>query len=101
MAFRKSVSRPRAAAAMLLFVLMAQPASAIGYCSRPTAPSCPMMGKFNNDWEFNSCKSEMNSYQNDVERYGDCLAQEQSAVIREYNEAVERFNCYARGSSFC
>lgn len=83
-----------------------QPASAIGlFCTRPTAPSCPMMGKFDSDWEFNSCKSEMESYQDSIERYFDCLNKdlndEKSATVREYNEAVERFNCYARGSSFC
>jgi hypothetical protein len=94
------LSRRLAVLAMVL-VWLIQPAAAIGYCSRPTAPSCPMMGKFDSDWEFNSCKSEMQSYQDDVERYGRCLAEEQAAVIREFNEAVERFNCYARGSSFC
>ncbi|CAI9403664.1 hypothetical protein ANOBCDAF_04464 [Pleomorphomonas sp. T1.2MG-36] len=60
-----------------------------------------MMGKFDSEWEFNSCKSEMESYQNDVDSYVRCLSRESSSVIDEYNEAVERFNCYARGSSFC
>ncbi len=84
--------------AALLFSA-AQPAMA--YCSRPTAPSCPVLGKFDSEWEFNSCKSEMESYQSDVDSYVSCLSRESSSVINEYNEAVERFNCYARGSSFC
>ena len=87
-----------AVAAVPLF-LVAQPAMA--YCSRPATPSCPVLGKFDSEWEFNSCKSEMESYQSDVDSYVSCLSRESSSVIDEYNEAVERFNCYARGSSFC
>lgn len=90
-----------AAAAMCLAVTY-QPAPAMGlFCTRPTAPSCPVMGKFDSDWEFESCKSEMESYQDSIEHYFDCLNDEKSATVREYNEAVERFNCYARGGSFC
>jgi hypothetical protein len=87
--------------AILFLTAIAQQASAAMYCTRPRDPDCPMLGKFDSDYEFQSCKSDMESYQVAVNKYAQCLDDEKSSTIKEFNKAVERFNCYARGETMC
>ncbi|NEH44747.1 hypothetical protein GR215_23150 [Rhizobium leguminosarum] len=79
------------------------------YCSEPSAPSCASrFGEFDDEWEFDRCKREMESYKDDVERFIGCNNDEAEAAITkarddnenstsEYNDAVEAFNRRARG----
>lgn len=74
------------------------------YCSEPSAPYCAnSYGAFENEDEFNSCKSELESYKSDVEEFTGCNKREaQEAIdkaqraneeaIGEFNEVVESFN---------
>lgn len=76
-----------------------QPASA--YCTQPSVPSCPSTGRFYNDSEISSCRSDMSAYESQVRAYASCLNNEADAALREYERAVARFNCYAGGSTMC
>ncbi|MGO7370405.1 hypothetical protein ACCT04_16405 [Rhizobium ruizarguesonis] len=78
--------------------------NAFAYCSEPSAPSCASsFGEFGDQWKFDRCKREMESYKDDVENFIGCNNDEAEAAIRkarddsesaksEYNDAVEAFN---------
>lgn len=71
------------------------------YCSEPTAPSCASRyGSFDDEWEFERCKREMDSYKDEVESYIDCNNQqarrENDDAISNYSSAVDSFNRRAR-----
>jgi hypothetical protein len=84
------------AAATLIFAVYAPPLRAD--CFEPTAPSCATStGEFDDDSEFRLCKSEMESYQSEVEEFLACQKRKSQDAIDEYNEAVESFNRRARG----
>ena len=94
-----------------------------GLCSEPSEPSCLMFNTgFEDEWAFNNCKSEVESYISNVEMYRSCLddeanekiseiqrlkgeindvREEQSSAVAKANTVIERFNCYARGESYC
>jgi len=79
-----------------------QPAAAsLLFCKRPAAPTCPYLGAFNDEIEFNSCKFETEDYQRKVKTYINCLREESDATLKEYNRVIDRFNCYAGGGQFC
>lgn len=60
---------------------------------RPTLPSCQdLYLPFSADWEFDSCRSEMEAYQRELNSYLDCLSSEADQAIAEYNAAVADFN---------
>lgn len=81
---------------------------AVAYCSKPSAPYCATsFGEFGDQWELDRCKSEMESYQDDVRRYMSCRNDEaQTAVddaqsdnnraLNEFNDAISSFNSRAR-----
>jgi hypothetical protein len=96
--------------AMLITLVSIYPASdALAYCSEPSAPSCASRyGEFDDEWEFDRCKGEMESYRDDVERFLKCNNDEAEEALRkarsdnqdalsEYNDTVESFNRRARG----
>jgi len=86
----------------LSLTMLSSSAHAILFCSEPSPPYCiDSYGTFDNDWSFRSCKSEVENYLANVERYLDCLDSEKLETSRKANEVVERFNCKARGDSFC
>jgi hypothetical protein len=78
--------------------------AANAYCSEPSAPYCAeQWDAFDNEYDFDSCKSEMESYKNDVDDYLQCLRREVEEAAEEarrkgddalstYNDAVEAFN---------
>ncbi|WP_309086405.1 hypothetical protein [Chelativorans sp.] len=80
-------------------LLLAAPKGAqAAYCSEPSAPYCAeQYGEFDDGYEFERCKSEMESYRADVESYLDCLREASEQALSEYNDAVESFNRRARG----
>jgi hypothetical protein len=71
------------------------------FCTEPRDPECPILGRFNSDFEFQMCKSEMEDYERKLNRYLSCLDDEKSDAIKKYNKSVERFNCHARGENIC
>lgn len=85
-------------------LLASQPVAAYAYCSEPSAPYCSSQyGSFNDQWDFDRCKSEMESYQSDVEQFLSCnnrLAEEAIDDARRknndassaYSDAVDSFN---------
>ena len=82
----------------LVLISTADYASAL-YCSEPDAPYCASRyGSFDDEWDFNRCKREMESYRSEVESYVDCLKDEINETISEYEDAVSDFNRRARGS---
>lgn len=83
----------------LIFIF--PPISAYAYCYEPSAPSCAStFGGFDDEWEFDRCKREMESYKADVESYIDCNNQQarrkNEDAISEYESAVDSFNRRAR-----
>jgi hypothetical protein len=86
------------ALAALAALLMLTPAEAYLFCSEPNAPYCAnSYSSFSTGREFDDCKLDMESYQNDVEQYVSCLADASDDAIRDYNEAVRSFNRRAGG----
>jgi hypothetical protein len=91
-----------------LIIVISSGSSAFAFCIKPSAPYCATsFGDFTDQWEFDRCKREMESYQDDVQRYLNCRNDEaQTAVeearednnraLNEYNDAVESFNNRAR-----
>jgi len=76
------------------------------YCTRPEPPYCiDAFGTFDDDYSFNSCKNKMEQYLYEINSYIECVVSEADNetrdVRREANGAVERFNCKARGETFC
>ncbi|WP_141247138.1 hypothetical protein [Mesorhizobium sp. WSM3866] len=60
---------------------------------RPEPPSCASYGfQFSGEYDFDSCKSEMEEYRRKIAGYGRCLASEQEQAIEQFNETVESFN---------
>ena len=77
---------------------------ALAYCSAPSAPYCATSySDFSDEHEFDSCKRDMDSYQDEVNSHLECLQREvddavsqakrdSEEAISEYNDAVESFN---------
>ncbi len=98
----------RAVFGICLFVVISSGSSALAFCIKPSAPYCASsFSDFIDEWEFDSCKREMESYQDEVQRYMNCRNDEaQTAVeearddnnraLTEFNDAVSSFNNRAR-----
>jgi Skp family chaperone for outer membrane proteins len=64
---------------------------AFAYCSEPSAPYCATsFGDFADQFEFDMCKSEMERYQNDVERHLQCLNEDLQTEVRSLQEDAQR-----------
>lgn len=86
----------RAFVVVLASLTFAEAAKA--YCSKPDAPYCASsFGEFDDQYEFDRCKSEMQSYRDDVDSFLSCLKRESQDAISDYEDAVESFNRRARG----
>ena len=91
--------------------LAALPTAALAYCSEPSAPYCASSySDFSDEYEFTSCRNDMESYAREVDDYTSCLrrdldilrqeyetaasraANDADDAISEYNDAVESFN---------
>lgn len=65
-------------------------------CTRPDQPSCLSWLGSADRFSFDSCRSEMVRYQQDVHDFIDCNRKVQNDVIEELNEAIQKFNSCAR-----
>lgn len=82
----------------LAVIAVLWPSFSYALCSKPDAPSCASdFGRFDDDTDFQSCKSEMENYKSEIEDFLDCLKRENEEAIEEYNDAVRSFNDRARG----
>jgi hypothetical protein len=69
------------------------PTASYGSCYKPDAPSCASdYSKFEDQNEFDNCKSEMESYKSDVEDFLSCLKRDADEASNDYNDAVSSFN---------
>ncbi|MBB5041946.1 hypothetical protein [Shinella fusca] len=95
----------------LLSILLALATPLSTYaCSEPSAPSCATRyGSFDDEWEFDRCKDEMESYKSEVEDYMTCRNREAQEAIddanrdnrqaeSDYSDAVDSFNRRARSN---
>ena len=84
--------------AAVLIVISHTPSQAYLFCSEPTAPYCATsFGDFNDGYEFEDCKREMERYASDIEDYVSCLSDASNSAISDYNDAVRSFNRRAGG----
>ncbi|MCZ6172333.1 hypothetical protein [Campylobacter ureolyticus] len=72
-------------------------------CYKPTIPMCveDYYGNFNSKSDFEMCKMEVENYTRDLQEYIQCLEEEINEAIEEQNEVIKKFNCKARGDSYC
>ena len=72
-------------------------------CYKPTIPMCVenYYGNFNSKSDFEMCKREVENYLGDLQDYIQCLEKEINEAIEEQNEVIKKFNCKARGDSYC
>ena len=91
--------------ALIGVVLLIFGSSAGAFCSEPDAPYCASRyGAFDDEYEFDRCKREMESYQSEVEDFISCLKREiedlnrkGNQAVDDYTDAVTSFNRRARG----
>ncbi len=83
----------------LIFVSSVSPAGA-QWCSEPSKPFCLEMGQ-TDDW----CRGEVEQFLTREKEFRDCLVDDANRRIEESKrrarQAVEKWNCYAKGNSFC
>lgn len=78
------------ACAFMTFATSASSAAYLMFCDEPDPPYCADgYSEFDSEREFQSCRSEMESYQDDVNDYVDCLSANSEEAIDEYNDTVE------------
>lgn len=103
--------------------LIGAPTMVFAYCSEPSAPYCASSyGRFDDEYQFSSCKREMESYQSEVEDFQQChkrqvdeanetarqatseaediarkARNEIDEAVSDYNDAVRSFNNRAGG----
>lgn len=84
-----------------LAMLTSIPVSAYAYCSEPSAPYCATRyGSFDDQWDFDRCKREMESYQSEIEEFMGCNNREARSkndqASSEYSDTIDSFNRRAR-----
>ncbi|MCM2432117.1 hypothetical protein [Agrobacterium rosae] len=113
----------RLTSCITLTLLIFAPNAAFAYCSEPSAPYCASSyGRFDDEYQFSSCKREMESYQSEVEDFQQCRKRqvdeandtarratseaedvarkarnEIDEAVSNYNDAVRSFNSRAGG----
>jgi hypothetical protein len=94
--------------ALLVIAYIGAPSRSFAFmiCTEPSEPSCvSMYGKFDSEWEFTSCKSDVQSYISELSDWVECLQKDvnqKSAEAKEKaDEIVKQFNCKANGEQFC
>ena len=58
-------------------------------------------GFFDDQSDFESCKSEVEDYVRNVKSFSQCLVDANDEAVRKSNEIIEKFNCRAAGKSYC
>ena len=75
---------------LIIALLFSTPAWA---CYEPSAPLCQSSPyTFDDNYSFQTCRNELESYSSDVEEYIACLRRKQNDVVEELNSAISEFN---------
>lgn len=87
---------------LIVLAALAMSADPVAACFEPSAPYCAeRYDAFDDEWEFDRCKREMENYRDEVESYISCVSNEAERqsqdAIYEYENAVDSFNQRARG----
>lgn len=85
----------------LVSVLLALASTAHAYddCSEPEKPWCVQRyGAFDDEDDFNRCRSQIMSYRSEVEDYLSCLKENSGEATSEYDDAVSSFNRRAKSN---
>lgn len=74
-------------------------------CTKPSEPYCvSSYGDFD-EWSFRQCRMEVEHYMRELKDFRECITREVQRLdmeaVQEANETIDRFNCKARGESFC
>jgi hypothetical protein len=73
------------------------PAMASAYCYEPNPPYCAgRYDAFDDEWEFDKCRREVEAYRSEVRTYLFCLQGQRDLAVQKVNDAVEGFNRRAR-----
>jgi hypothetical protein len=84
--------------AVAILALICSSTTAIASCYKPDAPSCATdYGAFDDQFDFDNCKSEMESFKGDVESFLECQKRESQEAVDDYNDAIRSFNNRAQG----
>ncbi|MGX5827378.1 hypothetical protein [Mesorhizobium sp. 43Arga] len=87
---------------LLMSALLGLTSSAHAYddCSEPEKPWCVQRyGAFDDEDDFNRCKSQILSYRSDVDDYLSCLKKNSEEAASEYEDAVSAFNRRAKSTN--
>lgn len=86
-------------AALALLAATTLSSTAFAFCYQPQEPYCiNSPGTFQDNWAFQSCKSEVERYLNSLDDYVRCVSNE---AQQSASTIVDRFNCRAAGNSYC
>lgn len=85
---------------LLAVAALVSPLDALAYCSEPSAPNCASRyGSFDDEWDFDRCKRDMETYKSEVEDFIQCnndeirrAQQASEEAASEYSAAVDDFN---------
>lgn len=85
---------------IILFVAASLSATALAHarnCSEPSSPYCVnAYGAFKSRSEYESCKSELESFKSETLDYLGCLKKKSQEAIDEHSSAVDNFNMRVR-----
>ncbi|QKK28597.1 hypothetical protein FE844_002960 [Rhizobium indicum] len=60
---------------------------------RPQKPNCSTTYyAFNDSYEFDKCRREIEAFKSEVQKYLACLESESKETVAEYNDVVSSFN---------
>jgi hypothetical protein len=69
-------------------------------CREPDPPVCNSYPPTDLQ-QLESCRRDIEFYVDDVKRYTDCLQRERLDATKKAQQAVDQFNCWARGGRVC
>lgn len=86
----------------MMFGMFGGTAQAYLFCREPSEPTCTSgYVDFNDQYSFDSCKRDVESYLSDISDYRSCLVAAINDAAEQSSEVIEKFNCKAEGNSFC
>ena len=93
--------------AALVALVVAAPSSAFAYCFEPSAPYCASTYmEFSDEYEFDRCKREMETYASEVETFTQCrqdevqeLADTAEEEARQARQAADEYESEAQDAS--
>jgi hypothetical protein len=82
------------------------PSVAFSYCIEPTEPGCISYKIAEwDDHDFERCRAEVAGFVREMSNWQDCIVSEVNRRVedgdRRAKHAIDKFNCYAEGSSVC